>query len=433
MPRPYHSPSSIATGANCPLAWYYCYHAGLREADIPWADIEAGRVVANPRQRGASIGKAVHAELEAWYGFGHGGTPDWASTPGQIAAAMVPYLPDPKRCDVVLVEQPIGDVSTGLELPRPPTALVVHGVRWGGFKDLVAWPDDAEAARLGLAPGEPILIDFKTTSDLKWAKAVDVLRRDPQACVYALDVMRLAERDDVQCRWVYGQSKGRPRGHAVDFRLTRAEAEAALEGPAATAKKLDAIEVYADAVPNTRGCQAYLMPDRRRDRQPDDPPWAGGCQYHVTAGGPCAVRRSTIGFVALASKLETKRSNQPMANPPPIDPELQKAFNQLATAAKAPPAAPAPVASPPAAVASAPAPAVEAEPAPAPAPAPKRRGRPKKAAEPAPAADGLAAMLAEYQAKAAAAEAHVAELEASLAAARDELASIKAAIVGALS
>jgi len=74
VPRPYHSPSSLALGARCEYAWALRYVAGIRDVEIEWDDIASGRVKVVPagepitdpkrqcraKQRSASLGKAMH-------------------------------------------------------------------------------------------------------------------------------------------------------------------------------------------------------------------------------------------------------------------------------------------------------------------------------------------------------------------------------------
>jgi len=437
--RPYHSPSSLAKGERCHHAWALHYIDGLIEPSYDWADIEAGRVIAGPlrgatcpechrslsevdgearcvpcgivvpranaRQRGASIGTALHSFLEAWY---RGEAVDWTSTVGQIAAAGEPYLPDPDRCHRVEVETSIGLEPTGLD--RPPTSMLVHGVRLGGFRDLVAWPNAKEAERLGYIDGEPVLIDYKGTSDVaKWAKPVDVLRADNAANAYALDVLRRYGGQSLQCRWLYFQTKRRPVAAPVDFVISVDDAYAALRPAADLARELDRLTSSAAAPRSPLRCTDYLVPDRRTGG------WSGGCEYHCTAGGPCDQLRPLRAFFHLADRLEQR----PMAS-------LKDKFNKAKTAPATPPPETAP-ATPPVGSASPPPPAEDpAAPPPAATPA-KPRNRRKGQASPPPMGDA-----ASYAERKAAAEAKIAEGQAELAAVVAEIAAARDALAALL-
>jgi hypothetical protein len=155
MPRAHHSVSSVALGTRCERAWALCYLDGLRAREVPWAAIEAG-APCTPRERSASLGVAVHACQEAWY-LGEAGAelrggralPGPASLPMQIAQSARAHLPRPSECLSVEVESKV-DVE-------------LCGVRWLGFRDLVATASPAECARLGLPEGL-VLYDHKTTA-----------------------------------------------------------------------------------------------------------------------------------------------------------------------------------------------------------------------------------------------------------------------------
>jgi hypothetical protein len=452
--RPYYSPSALAVGERCPHAWALCYLDGLREPSIDWADIEAGAVVvgnptrhpcpqcgrglvevdsqraacpvcnvelprANSRQRGASVGSALHAHLEEHY---RGGEPDWTSTVGEIAAAGLGLLPRREACVRVEVEHAIGDVPTGCE--RPPVAMLVHGVPLGGFRDLVARPDDAECARLRatgalIERGEPLLVDYKGTSNVaNWAKSTDTLRADTAACAYALDVMRQEGLDSIACRWVYFQTKNKRAAKAVDFRLTAAECERTLAEPCRLARELDAIESSAEAPRNTRRCTDFLMPDRQSGG------WQGGCEYHCTAGGPCDARRSLVGFFHLLDRLE----------PTTMTETLKSKFAKKTTPAAPPPAT---EPAPPPVGATEPPPAAEDTTAPEPtAPAeaetPKQKSKQKRNRRTGPAQPPPTGDAASFSERQAAAREKIAEGEAELAAVNAEIQAAAEALAALL-
>lgn len=281
MPRPYHSASSIALGRNCPHAWALTYIDGLREAEIPWAEIEAGRVV-EPRQRSTALGKAMHAVGEAWY---RNEAPDWDSYPGKVFLSGAHLLPHPSRVyPGVHVEAPIGDVPLPLDPAKPDAprvALSIDGVLWAGFIDLLA-EADAEYARLGVnAPDGWALIDYKSTANIAdFALTPDALAGDVQASLYTIAACQRLRLPSIPARWVYFETKKVRRAEAVDVTIPLERAHDTLISCNATARELDTIRDSADAPKNTNFCREY-----------------GGCRFHTSKGGPCDARARTSNLI----------------------------------------------------------------------------------------------------------------------------------------
>ncbi len=383
--RPYHSASSIKLGQRCPRAWAYCYLDGLRDPEVAWSDVTP---TTPPRLRSFALGKAVHAVFERYY---CGEPADWASLPGQIAASGVGNLPPRDACRAE-VEQPIGRESrTGAPAGR---VLRVHGVAWAGFRDLLI--------------DETLQVDYKTTASIaKYALTPDRLRADVQCALYTVDACERFGVDAFDSRWLYLETKRIRRAWPVDVVVTHDEALAALAPAAELAKRLDTIASSADAPQNLDACADY-----------------GGCQYHVTQGGPCDARRSLSAYFAQ----EKAKMTQPV---PGLDPakiaEMSAKFGAVPVPPPPPPppAAPAPVAPlaapAPALPVAAPPPPATAAATPAPAVGSGRRGRKTDAAPvavapmPAMPTEGLGAALAAAAADVAAAEA---ALDAAIARAR---------------
>jgi hypothetical protein len=345
MTRPYHSPSSIATGDpsrdGCEYAWAMCYILGIRDPFIDYADIEAGRVKVLPRdvkpsgshectpgQASCALGVAMHAILEAWY---RGEKPAWGTFPGRVAESGRHLLPSPNECGWLDPEGAIGDEPSSL--PRPlrkhsvATVMTVHGVAFGGFRDMMGILSPAAWDRLGLgvldAPRGYLLVDYKSTKSIaKWAKSPSAVRDDVAANAYALDAMRVFGIDAIACRWVYFETGATRRAIAVDFVITRANAMRVLEAQAALAKHLDTITVET-AVKNPDACGRY-----------------GGCPHHVTRGGPCDARRS------LGKLIQSARRKQGSTMALSIE-EMKKAFGSGAATAPAAPTTDAPPPPPP--------------------------------------------------------------------------------------
>ena len=348
MARRYHSASSIKLGQRCPRAWAYAYIAGLREPDVDWAEIEAGRIVP-PRVRSLSLGKAVHAMGEAYFG-GSRAPYAWQSLPGQIFASGIGALPLPAACDEIEVERPIGDVA--VEGAPGGRVLELHGVRWAGCRDLAVRQNN-----------EWLQVDYKTTASLaRYALTPEALRNDLQCAIYVVDLAQRLGLNEVACRWLYLETKAVRRAMPIDVVVPLEHAIKIVEPAAALARELDKLERVEDAEQILTACYDY-----------------GGCQYHASAGGPCEAVRSVGAYF---EREKGKRTT--MA----LDPSLLAKFQAL----PAPPAAPAQPAQPAPAQPAQPAPAPVATfgaPAPAPAPAPaerpKRRRPPKAQPAPAPA------------------------------------------------
>lgn len=334
MSRPYHSASSAKLGARCQRAWAYRYVDGLREPEVPWSEIEAGRQVA-PRVRAVALGKAVHAVGESWYRSG--GSPDWLRLPGEIYAAGLHLLPQPPGFDLFETEHPIGLTPSA---EAPGGFVFRHGdISWAGFRDLAARDRD----------GRWWQYDYKTTSSIeRWAMSPEQLRVDLQCCLYSLDLARRTGQGSILSRWIYLETTAR-RAAAVDIEVTRAQASDIVEAAATLCRELDLIERSQDAPQNHDACRDY-----------------GGCPFHVHNGGPCDAR------LTLRAAFAAQRKDLQMAQ---LDPALIAKFG---VPVKAPEPAPDPGPTEPVGFGGAPLPAPPC-PALASPPEKPKRGRPSKA------------------------------------------------------
>lgn len=361
MPRLYHSPSSISLGARCQHAWALRYIDGVRDVDVPWSEIESGRVVTS-RQRSTSLGKGVHAVLEDYY-TPHA-TPAWHTFPGLVARSGVHLLPYPNDCEEVRVEEEIGaeelppiirpcpSCGEEGEADRAATVLTcpfcghswsveegvsrglrVHGVLWAGFRDLLVRPTRADCERLGLgAASKWWLHDYKSTADIaRWSLTPDKLRDDVQCNLYGLDACELLDLSEIDARWIYFETKKVRRAAEVRTVVHADRALEILEPQAKLARELDEIDTSAHAPKNPRACGDY-----------------GGCPHHISAGGPCDARRS-IG--ALVQARVVKKGNPIMGMNPALKAKFDAAKNKTEDPAAS---ATAPAAETPAADASAP-------------------------------------------------------------------------------
>lgn len=261
----YFSPSSLALGAQCPRAWAYRYLDRLREPEIAWEDIERG-VKCTPRQRSASLGRAVHTVFETYFAEDRFEGPD---LPRRVALSGLHLVPHPSEIECGWVERPIGTPRPSATWP--PAVLNLKDVEMVGYVDLLA------RTRHGW-----LLVDFKTTKSIdRFARTAAELAQDLAACIYALDVMFLLDQHSVDCRWVYLETDKVRRASAVDFRVSFKRAWPVVAEALVLARELKAISVTSGARQNPAACADY-----------------GGCVYHESTGGPCVVRRSIGALVA---------------------------------------------------------------------------------------------------------------------------------------
>lgn len=203
------SPSQLSTFELCPRKW-------------AWAKIEGIKGPSNPS---AQFGTDVHAHLELYL---RDGKPiDLSNGTGQLALAMLPYA------------------------PQPGTAAIEEWFYFDFWGHRLRGKKDAETSA-GVT--DAIVYDWKTTSDLMWAKSacpadagtvlpsphdepvcgrcsgpVDragrcekALVNDIAACVYATDAMIKSGLDYARLRWVYGVRKKPYRTvRPVEATLTR--------------------------------------------------------------------------------------------------------------------------------------------------------------------------------------------------------------------
>ncbi len=134
---------------------------------------------------------------------------DYTRESGYIAASILGYLPPPKT--------PGMGVQTYFEMPSPTWVGDEHiGFGFRGYKDLTL-PDT------GLLPdmegGRPCVVDFKTTSNFRWAKTPETLATDVQAMTYAAHTMFSTGAREVDLVWLYMQTKGARKAKRVHLRV----------------------------------------------------------------------------------------------------------------------------------------------------------------------------------------------------------------------
>ena len=251
------SASQIQTFSDCQRKWAWRIIEGIEE----------------PPNKAAELGGLVHAELEKYL---TGGSVDFTTEVGYIAAAGLEHLPKPGTPGL-LVEQ-----EFHFEGPSGHTYL--------GYKDLEE-------------PGT--VTDHKTTSDLRWQKTADELRTDIQATLYAVDYFRKhPDEPRVGLRWVYYQTKNTKKSAVTHIRVDQTETwQRFLEiEKIAEEMHLASTKRALELPPNINHCSAY-----------------GGCPHQGRCNlSPFDKMRSHVEQNKLTALL--KNRNNGAAAPPPATP-----------------------------------------------------------------------------------------------------------------
>lgn len=219
------SASQIVLYRNCQRAWAWSYVTGLKTTN-----------------KAAELGSAVHTELERYL---LGGDLDFTTEAGEIAASGLEHLPLPG--------------TPGMVIEGEFTLTDSNGHTYLGYKDVeLSVVDDCPH----------VIIDHKSTSDLKWAKTPDDLRKDPQAIIYAADAFaKRPDLDTVELKWIYYQTRKTRKSAATHLVITRdhvAKEFLAIEKTVEEMSMVQEASVGKEAstfplelTPNTKHCGAF--------------------------------------------------------------------------------------------------------------------------------------------------------------------------------
>jgi len=157
----YVSPSQVKTWRSCARLWAF-------------QKIERKQ---SPQTEKQSFGERVHKHLEDWVNTG-AVPPD--TIEGRVAKqGIVPgLLPKPKEENAFCEQK--------FEIPLDNNVVLT------GFADVV-WPRKAQ----------PTIIDYKTTSDLKWAMTQEQMLTDPQVLIYSMHLFENYGAKSALARWIY--------------------------------------------------------------------------------------------------------------------------------------------------------------------------------------------------------------------------------------
>lgn len=293
------SASQITLYRECPRKWAWRYLQGIKTETHP----------------AAALGTEVDdTQLQP---FLRDGRPfDFTRPSGEIAASLLGFLPEPKSPGLV--------VQRYFQMPSPTWRDGKHiGFGFQGFEDL--WLPDSKAVP-GLPGGAPFVGDFKTTSDLKWAKNEEALKTDVQAMTYATDAMFSTGARTVDLAWMYAQTKGPRRSKRTYLRVVADHVAEQFGQINETAIEMLGVRIAnphpSELEPNPDVCKAY-----------------GGCPYESRCAlSPAQIISAHSAKAARALGLE----KEPMSGTSALLARLQQRSGQQPTAAG--PATAAPVA-----------------------------------------------------------------------------------------
>ena len=154
------SPSQVETFKMCERKWWLNKIAGM---EVP----DTGDTLTGTR---------VHGEMEAYLKSGD------AATLSEISRPALWLLDELRRRDVD-VEVPLGEKDKNWKLTGKKALVVAAGLPVLGFADVM----DIYSTEDGGIP--PLVLDWKTTGNLKYVKTSDELRRNDQVITYAQAVL----------------------------------------------------------------------------------------------------------------------------------------------------------------------------------------------------------------------------------------------------
>lgn len=288
----YTSASQVNAFRSCPRKWYNSWILGIQQ----------------PETDSMKLGTAIHAALEKRMKAIKEKEicVDDEETAKYVRAAM-PYLPFE---DFYLEQKMELETFEG-------------GPRWVGFIDLLYEKDD-----------HPFVLDYKTTSNMRYAKTPEELSADTQVCSYAKWAMQVSDRDRANVGHLYLQTKTKtPKVKPVEVGLSREEADIVWARDMDTVREMVRVveelgpgdsDRSEELTPNTKSCDLY-----------------GGCFYRRKCGikSESLVRLVAAGKKAsgqtytsdLSSKGGTNMSSlseklKARAQAPVVEPEAEPTF-----------------------------------------------------------------------------------------------------------
>lgn len=328
-PTPLTSASQVSSYDECPRKWAMKYIAGHETTQTDSQklgdDVDSGQL-----QPYLSEGRPF----------------DYTRDSGYIAASALAYLPKPMA--------PGLEVQKHFTLPaataRRPDGSALFGYQ--GYQDL--WmprrefmPEAAfDADELTKPPASylnfgtnppPVVVDFKTTVDLKWAKGRAALRKDPQAQLYATWAMYETGARVVDLVWIYMQTRGARKAKRTHLRVYATDVLPQFQAIDAIANEMFTVRREGEAAPDKQAFALSLKPN------PSACESFGGCPFrHLCGLSPADVLDSVAAKDAALSQI--RRKDQMMSTTANLFANLQKKSPTAAAPAEAPAPTPAPAA-----------------------------------------------------------------------------------------
>lgn len=186
-----YSASQVTGFVDCERKWAWRYIAGIK----------------TPQNASAALGTEVDdTQLQPYL---RDGRPlDFSRESGYIAAPGLVFLPQPMTSGL--------EVQKRFVIPSPSFADGKHiGFGFQGYLDL--WLPNGGMP--DIEDDNPIVCDFKTTGNWKYAKTPKDLETDPQAQLYATWAMYATKKRVVDLAWVYFSTKGTRKAKRVHLRV----------------------------------------------------------------------------------------------------------------------------------------------------------------------------------------------------------------------
>ena len=285
-PSDHTSPSAIKLASSCYRAHAWRYIVGLEEPRVTWEEVKdiprptgADAVKAWNRLRRAPLGTECHRLLELWF---NREPVSFDSEPGRIVLGGLDKLPQREFVTAAACEEQLG-------------AGFAHWATDGALDYRLKAYVDFNA----IFDANPLVIDYKTTSDFRWALSpTELISTDPQGLLYSLHAMRKHNTARTFGRWVYFNTEA-PAGRAVDFLAhlgpTKKAALPILQHGAILVQRIrDRVDPN-DLPPNEVVCDRY---------------YGGKCPYHVNEGGDCNPAKASIGKIVRALSARGKEREQ---------------------------------------------------------------------------------------------------------------------------
>ncbi len=262
------SPSQLDAYRRCPRVWFNQQILNDREPSKPF------------QAKGIAIHRALEIYLQTGEVLPTVAVPD-PSNNGQISEIQtlefvqvaIPHIPRPATDTAFWTEFPKDDkgAPTAMLLLEQPGEMVT----WEGGPSVNQFIDVVEAL-----PSTCRILDYKTTSNFRYAKTPAELEENTQLCWNAKYIFAISDYDEIEIEHLYLLTTGRPKAKPVITRVTRAQVEKIWNRDMATVREMIAWAELApkDAEPlppNIDSCDMY-----------------GGCYYRKKCGFDVA----TVGW-----------------------------------------------------------------------------------------------------------------------------------------